>query len=512
MSDHPPTAPATADGATTTSATGPRHPVDEVPPLRRLLPLGLQHVLAMYAGAVAVPLVIGTALIEAGRLDPGALPRSGVYAVRAGPVLADNLRAAATGERLRRYRPQSDALYILSTGERQAVATRNGVTLGGEWAWRLKDRIDRRFMARFNEPPAPMEAGPGAGAEMRCGGCGAKVGATVLARALGRIASAPRPDVLIGLDAPDDAAVVDTGGLRLSVQTVDHFRAFVDDPYLFGRIAATHALGDIHAMGAEPQTALAIATLPHGPDAKVEADLADMMLGANEALRDAGCALVGGHTGEGAELSLGFAVNGLVKRGAVLRKSGLRPGDALVLTKPLGTGALLAADRRGLAKARWVQAALRGMTVSNRAAAAVLAAHEVRAATDVTGFGLLGHLVEMLTASGVGARLALDRVPVLDGARETLARGIVSSLHPQNARAGSAIRDFEAARALPLLPLLFDPQTAGPLLAGVPAARADACAAALRAAGYPGAAVIGAVVARVDGEAPVAVEGGEPTP
>ena len=136
---------------------------------------------------------------------------------------------------------------------------------------------------------------------MRCGGCGAKVGATVLARALSTIDPAPREDIVAGLDAPDDAALVDTGGEKLSVQTVDYFRAMLDDPYLFGRIAANHALGDIYAMGGEPQSALAIATLPYGLEFKVEADLSTMLAGANEVLREAQCALVGGHTSEGAE-------------------------------------------------------------------------------------------------------------------------------------------------------------------------------------------------------------------
>jgi selenide,water dikinase len=169
---------------------------------------------------------------------------------------------------------------------------------------------------------------------MRCGGCGAKVGASVLSRAVGRIEPAARAEVVVGLDAPDDAALVDIGGKRLSLQTVDYFRAIVDDPYMLGKIAANHSLGDVYAMGGEPQTALAIATVPYGLEAKVEADLSAMMAGANEVLREAGCALVGGHTSEGAELALGFAVNGLVSPKAVLRKGGLRPGDALILTKP----------------------------------------------------------------------------------------------------------------------------------------------------------------------------------
>ena len=416
---------------------------------------------------------------------PGAIPRSGVYAVRAGPVLADNLRAALIGGRLKRYRPQRDALAIVTTGGRAAVMTRNGATAGGDWVWRLKDRIDRRWMARYNDLPEMADL------DMRCGGCGAKVGATMLSRTLGRLAPAPRADVLIGLDAPDDAAVTDTGGALLTVHTVDYFRAMIDDPYRFGMIAANHALGDIYAMGAAPQTALAIATLPFGREAAMEADLGDMMRGANEILRAAGCALVGGHTGEGAELSLGFAVNGLVGRDRLLRKSGLQPGDALILTKPIGTGTLLAADMRGKARSRWVQAAIAHMTQSQAACLPILVAHAVRAATDVTGFGLLGHLAEMTQASGVDATLDLAAIPVLEGAEQTVAAGLFSSLQPENLRLGGAIHDARAAQRMPRFPLLFDPQTAGGLLAGVPAAGAERCVAALRAAGFAHAAIVG---------------------
>ncbi len=431
-------------------------------------------------------------------IEGHALPKSGVYAVRSGPPLVRNLRRILEGKRLAAYKPQRDALYLISTGERYAFGTRNGLTFEGAWVWKLKDFIDRRFMAKFNELPE-MDAGDAApvpaiadqaaikeisAIAMRCGGCGAKVGATVLMRALGTVEPAERDDVLVGLDAPDDAAVVDTGGERLSVHTVDYFRAIVDDPYLFGKIAANHALGDIYAMGAEPQTALAIATVPYGIEAKVEADLAQMMVGANEVLRDAHCALVGGHTSEGAELSLGFAVNGLVERDAVLRKSGLRPGDALILTKPIGTGALLAAHMRGQAKARWVMAAIAHMTQSNATAARILRAHGATAATDVTGFGLLGHLVEMVKAGEVDATVSLSRVPLLEGLRETVAAGIFSSLQPQNVRLRRAIRNLDEAAAQPLYPVLFDPQTAGGLLASVPSERAQACVAALRAAGY----------------------------
>lgn len=443
-------------------------------------------------------------------IEGHAPPKSGVYAVRSGPPLAGNLRRMLEGRRLVRYKPQREALYLISTGERYALGARNGFTFEGAWVWKLKDFIDRRFMAKFNElpemgaadaTPVPAIADQAAIKEisamaMRCGGCGAKVGANILTRALGAVEPAARDDVVVGLDAPDDAAVVDTGGKRLSVHTVDYFRAIVDDPYTFGKIAANHALGDIYAMGAEPQTALAIATVPYGIEAKVEADLAQMMAGANEVLRESRCALVGGHTSEGAELSLGFAVNGLINRDTALRKGGLRPGDALILTKPIGTGSLLAAHMRGKAKARWVMAAIAHMTQSNRTAAHILRVHGASAATDVTGFGLLGHLVEMVKAGNVDATLWLSQVPLLDGLAETMAAGIFSSLQPQNVRLRRAIRNLEAVAHHPLYPVLFDPQTAGGLLASVPSERAHACTEALSADGYRSAAIVGFVESR----------------
>jgi selenide,water dikinase len=448
------------------------------------------------------------------------LPKSGVYAVRAGPALADNIRRSLTGRALRPFRPQREAMYLVSTGDPYAIGTRNGVVFRGAWVWRWKDRIDRRFMRKFSNLPE-MAQPPGvpvspladrealkeiSAIAMRCGGCGAKVGATVLSRALAALVPVPRVDVVAGLDAPDDAALVDTGGDKLSVQTVDYFRAMLDDPYLFGQIAANHALGDIYAMGGEPQSALAIATVPFGLESKIEADLSAMLLGANEVLREADCALVGGHTSEGAELSLGFAVNGLVSRSAVLRKGGLRPRHALILTKPVGTGTLLAADMRGKARARWMMAAHAHMIRSSRLAAEILREHGVHAATDVTGFGLLGHLLEMIKASDVDVTLAIGRIPLLEGARETIEMGIFSSLAPQNVRLRRAIRHFEAAARHPLYPILFDPQTAGGLLAALPLECAASCVNALRRAGYLKASAIGIVSERSAAIEPVTLD------
>jgi selenide,water dikinase len=294
----------------------------------------------------------------------------------------------------------------------------------------------------------------------------------------------------------DDGAVVAMGDGQASVHTVDFFRSMIDDPYAFGQVAATHALGDVYAMGGDPQSALAIVTIPHGPEAIVEETLVHVMAGASAVLREAGVALVGGHTSEGAELAAGFSINGRVDPQRVLRKRGLRVGDRLVLTKAIGTGTLFAADMRHRARGPWIAAAVRAMIQSSREAARCLQAHGATACTDVTGFGLLGHLVEMLSASAMDAELALDAVPLLDGAAETVEAGFLSSLQPQNVRLRRAIAEVEHAARHPRFALLFDPQTSGGLLAGVPDASVEACVAELRSLGYLASAAIGVVTPR----------------
>ncbi|MBX9610968.1 MAG: selenide, water dikinase SelD [Burkholderiales bacterium] len=455
------------------------------------------------------------------------LEKAGVFAVRQGPPLGENLRRSVLGQPLKPYHPQRRWLALISTGDRHAIASRGWVGAQGDWIWRWKDWIDRRFMRRFSEFP-PMDphasGAPPAHAPqpvltqeeslqaisaiaMRCGGCGAKVGASVLSRALGALHPVERDDVLIGLHAPDDAAVVRVPPGMAMVHTVDFFRAFIDDPYIFGKVAANHALGDIFAMGGEAQSATAIATVPPGLESKVEDLLFQMMSGAVEVLNEAGCALVGGHTGEGRELALGFAINGLIDEAmtGVMRKGGMQPGDVLLLTKPIGTGTLFAAQMRGVARGRWIDGALRSMVVSNRRGAQILRQHQATACTDLTGFGLLGHLVEMTRPSGVDAELQLSALPLLDGALDTVAAGVVSSLQPANVRLRRALRNQAEFVHDPRYPLLFDPQTAGGLLASVPAAQATACVAALRAAGYAQTAVIGRVLPQGDALEPVSL-------
>ncbi len=431
-------------------------------------------------------------------VDEHPRPKSGVFAVRQGPPLADNLRRALQDRSLRPFRPQRRFLSLISTGDRHAVASRGALAVAGRWVWRWKDAIDRRFMRRYAEltsmmpdraPQTPEQLDP----NMRCGGCGAKVGAELLHAALADLVVPVRDDILIGLAAPDDAAVVRLPAGTLAVQSVDSFRAFTDDPWLFGRIAAHHCLSDLYAMGAIPQTALAIVSLPLAAPRKMQDDLRLMMRGANEVFTNAGTVLVGGHTSEGTELSLGFAINGHINEERLLRKGGAQPGAALVLCKALGSGILLAGHMRGVSRARWLNGAYACMTQSNATAADLLRDYGAGALTDVTGFGLAGHLLEMLRAGGVSGCVALASLPLLDGAAELAAAGLRSSLAPENLKVMTHIDADLQARAHPHFALCFDPQTSGGLLGALPAERASECVSALRAAGYEASTIIGTV-------------------
>lgn len=425
-------------------------------------------------------------------------PKAGVYAVRAAPVLAQNLRAALSGGRMRPFHPQRDYLKLVSTGDRQAVADKAGLRLAGGWLWRLKDRIDRDFMARFATYPAmglptlPRPAAEGLaqamGTRPACAGCGAKMGAADLSAALADLPPPVRDDVLSG--PGDDAAVLAAGAGRVQVVTTDHLRAVTPDPALMARIAAVHALGDVLAMGAAPQAALAQVILPQAAPA-IQADmLAEIMAAAGAVFRAAGADIVGGHTSVGAELTLGFTVTGLAPASALRRKGGARPGDVLVLTKPLGTGTILAAEMAlaslpGGLTGEAVAAAWASMTRDPGPAAALLAP-AARALTDVTGFGLAGHLMEMMEAAGTGARLTLGAIPLLPGALDLAAAGQASSLAPANRDSlGWRIDAPPGPRA----DLLFDPQTGGGFLAALPPDRADAILHALSEAGETAAAI-----------------------
>lgn len=310
---------------------------------------------------------------------------------------------------------------------------------------------------------------------------------------LGDLPTPENDRVLIDYRTSDDAGVYKIGEHRALVQTVDFFTPIVDDPFVYGQIAAANALSDVYAMGGRPLTALAIAAFPRDIEAGL---IRSVFAGGLDKLREAGVALLGGHTVQDTEIKFGYAVTGEIDPSRILANAGARPGDILILTKPLGTGIIATALKFGRAPQQAIDSATRAMITLNRTAAEVLErapAGAVHACTDVTGFGLIGHGSEMARASGCSLEIDASRLPVLDGARE-LSRGN----NPGGARTnrehfGPGVR---AAAGLDqsALDLLYDPQTSGGLLIAVSETHADSVASALETAGVE-AARIGRVVA-----------------
>jgi len=426
------------------------------------------------------------------------LPKNGVYAVREGMRLFDNIQRFLHDQPLRPFVPQKRCLCLLNTADNQAMLIYGSLIWKSRFARWWKNRIDRAWVEKFTKFSAMTEtsADDVENHTMRCGGCGNKISSDVLSAVLKRIDVGDDPRVVLGCAAGEDAAVhrmkpelFGTDPAKLvEVQTVDYFKAFVDDPYLFGRIAALNSISDLYAMNARPFSALAIATLPQARGPVQEAMLYELMTGAVQSLRSLGVILTGGHTTEGPDLALGFAVTGHAEEDRLFQKSHLRAGDVLILAKPIGSGALLAAWMRGACRATWFEALKKQMLLPNAEAGAILARHGVRACTDVTGFGLAGHLLEMLDASRLSARLQTKAVPLYDGFNEVVSQGIVSSLHRDNAKAACRVESVES------LAWLYDPQTAGGLLASVAPQEAETMLRELREAGYERATIIGEVL------------------
>jgi selenide,water dikinase len=382
-------------------------------------------------------------------------------------------------------------LSLISTGGKFAIASRGDFVAQGKWVWYWKDQLDRRFMTKFKLDGMPYvsparrlvsRSGPAAAKDL-CGGGGSKLGGDLLNRVLDRINVAR---------AGDDAAVLRPVANALEIQSIDGFRAMLEDPHAVGRIAAEHALNDVYAMGGLPRTALAWVTVAHAEEALMEEDLFQVMAGARRVFDDSGTMLVGGHSGEGAELSVGFAVSGTVDEGDAWNKERLSLDDALILTKPVGTGVLLAAHAGATCRGDWLLGALDSMQQSNKPAVRIFREAGVRACTDVAGFGLLGHAVEMARAARLCIELYANRVKRFPGVDEMVASGVASSLHAANERVLGEIETggFDDAR----LRALLDPQTSGGLLAAVRPQSAVDCVRRLRDAGFASANVVGRVV------------------
>ena len=290
----------------------------------------------------------------------------------------------------------------------------------------------------------------------------------------------------------DDAGVYAWDAGPALVQTVDFFTPIVDDPYVYGQIAAANALSDVYAMGGEPRTALAIAAFP--ADTLDRETIAAIFRGGYEKLREAGAALLGGHTVQDPEIKFGYAVTGAVERDRLRTNAGARPGDVLLLTKPIGTGIVGTAIKYARAPAEVVERAVESMRTLNRAAAGVMAAAAgVHACTDVTGFGLIGHATEMAVASGQTLEIDPLQVPLIEGVRPLAGRNRSGGMATNR----SHFETHVAAAGVPadLLDLLYDPQTSGGLLMAVAATSAGAVQQRLREAGVPASAI-----GRVSGE------------
>jgi selenide,water dikinase len=416
------------------------------------------------------------------------VPRAGVYAVRQGPVLAYNLAAAIAGRPLRRWRAQSDFLSMLNLGDGEAIVSKWGLVAKGAWVRRWKERIDQAFVERFHvldARGAPRPGAPGGmSADMSCGGCAAKVDADGLERALCAVPPpAPEAGVVWGLGEREDVAVWRVGD-EVVAATVDGFPAFTDDPWLVGRGSVFHACSDLYVKGARPTHALVHVVVPE--DLPGADTLERVMAGVSGALAEEGAALVGGHTSVGAALTVTVTAFGRTD-GAWWSQRGARPGDALVLSRPLGAGVLWRADRLGLARGAEVQDAIARTLRSHRRAAEVAARGSVRAATDVTGFGLSGHLGGMMAASGVAADVWTERLPRLAGVDRWFGLGVESTAAPANRRRAGVDRSEVDD------PLVDDPHTGASLLLVVPADEADALVEGWRAVGEAPA-VIGRVV------------------
>lgn len=444
--------------------------------------------------------------------------KAGVFAVRAGPYLADNLRRFIHASPLKSFRPQSRYLALIGLGGKNALAIRGRFVARGALWWHLKNWIDRRFIQKFNQLPEMKSLASPLPALARtlsdtikkdgfeCSGCGAKAGADILSEALTAACQMARDKGADPGYLPPSGITLDSGTIRLPrellqegaenaslSQSIDFLSQHISDAYLFGRIATLHALSDIFVAGGKPLAALALVSVQRTRPEMQKSDLTLMLCGALEELAAHKTRLIGGHTTVAPEAMLGFAVTGVPDN---LPAPPL-PEDAdiaLILTKPIGIGVILAAEMRGLCPAASYEAAIEVMLSSNAGAAELITTHAPFAQmTDVTGFGLARHGLNLMQRAGFsGMALSLDRIPLIKGAATLSGKGISSSLYPHNAgniALNGAAMLGDGAR--PTIDLLFDPQTSGGILAALPRQKAEEICRKLRKAGYKQAAIIG---------------------
>ncbi len=444
--------------------------------------------------------------------SPSPLKKAGVYAVREGRILGHNIRAFFTHNvPLKTFVPKRHVLSLITVGERKALVHQDDASilrcLSSSTLWIVKDWIDRDFMRRFQAKnyafnPGPIrKTMPVAKATLQaehwhantCGGCGSKIAAATLAESLSQLAIPKAPGVLLGVQEGEDCALVEITKPGLHLHSLDQFRSFISDPYLFGQIATQHALSDLYAMGGQPTAAQVGITLEPATPTIQKEELYQLMSGILDVLAKNAAVLLGGHTGEGAELSIALAVQGIVKPQQLLKKNLTRAGDRLILTKAIGTGVILAANMLAQSNGKLVDQAIRSMLASNGSALNVMRGFAVSGCTDVTGFGLLGHALEMLRTNphGFGLKIDYSKIPTFTGVTELFAKGYQASLAPSNYHSSKALLSPEINDLSH--PLLFDPQTSGGLLFAVPSEQAEECVAQLHSQGITDAAIIGEV-------------------
>jgi selenide,water dikinase len=309
---------------------------------------------------------------------------------------------------------------------------------------------------------------------------------------LGKLARQHDPNVLVGFDHADDAGVYQLTPEQALVQTVDFFTPIVDDPYTFGQIAATNALSDVYAMGGRPLTALALVCFPDKADLEI---LERILAGGLSKMIEAGCTVIGGHSIRDEETKFGYSVTGVIHPKRIYQNAGAKVGDKLILTKALGTGVISTAIKKGKAEQRWIDSAVQSMTTLNKKAAEVIVVlandqrpttnhrFEIHAMTDITGFGLIGHLREILLASNVSATLSAGKVPLLDGALDCIHAAHIPGGLKNNRDFAECLVEYDPGVPDDLRTILYDPQTAGGLLICTP--DGEALTQALNQAGVP---------------------------
>lgn len=412
---------------------------------------------------------------DSGSIESCPTAKAGVYAVRQGPVLWENIQRYLDNKPLRQFSPQRAFLRLLNTGDGRAIGSWHRLAFSGHWVKRLKDWIDESFMEKYR--PSPMQDSD----PMQCKGCGCKLPAAPLTEALQEDGET---------FVAEDAASISADGKL--VASTDFFSCPFDDPYVSGRIAAIHSASDIVASGACVTNAIANVVVPEGAARSQQAWLRQFMAGAKLEFSKMSATVVGGHTIVGPRAEAGFTVIGET-HDMGCNKNSLKAGDSLLLTKPLGTGVLMAAHMRGLCSAAAFDSLMQSMLTSQHEYVELIRKYAVQAVTDITGFGLVGHLLEMLDASRRTASIQLTRIPILSGAEELSRSGVQSSLLPDNLASAARAHAEEGVVSDSRFNLLFDPQTCGGLLISLPTPELELFSNAARAAGLSPPTAIGSI-------------------